>query len=179
MRGSRASKTTFMQRLWLSEWTCLGDKASIGGGRSAKPTVRGFWVTSGSGSYGFPRPGAVTPCPGAVAPCPAAVWLHAPALWLHAPALWLHAPQLCGSANIVQRPRDCSTARKEDNSRACRWFWRGRGGEGARGRGGKGAWGWGGEEGMDGFVVKVSCGVGQTIPNDYNPNDNNVVCFQL
>jgi hypothetical protein len=56
---------------------------------------------------------------------------------------------------------------------------RGRRGEGARGRGGKGAWGWGGEEGMDGFVVKVSCGVGQTIPNDYNPNDNNVVCFQL
>ena len=109
----------------------LETKHAIGGGRSAKPTVRGFWVTSGSGSYGFPRPGALTPCPGAVAPCPAAVWLHAPALWLHAPALWLHAPQLCGSANIVQRPRDCSTARKEDNSRACRWFWRGRGGEGA------------------------------------------------
>ena len=138
MRGSRASKTTFMQRLWLSEWTCLGDKASIGGGRSAKPTVRGFWVTSGSGSYGFPRPGALTPCPGAVAPCPAAVWLHAP-------ALWLHAPQLFGSANIVQRPRDCSTARKEDNSRACRWFWRGRGGEGAKGRGGEGARGHGDE----------------------------------
>jgi hypothetical protein len=113
----------------------LETKHAIGGGRSAKPTVRGFWVTSGSGSYGFPRPGALTPCPGAVAPCPAAVWLHAPALWLHAPALWLHAPQLFGSANIVQRPRDCSTARKEDNSRACRWFWRGRGGEGVKGRG--------------------------------------------
>ena len=61
---------------------------------------------------------------------------------------------------------------------------KGRGGKGARGRRGMGARGQGGM-GMRGcgvhgwFCVKVSCSVGQTIPNDYNPNDNNVVCFQL